>query len=178
MNRPFSPLRRAALACVSCVLAAMLFRGQIAAALVVRGDELLFRGDLSGAAQRYRRALIVDAGSATATDRYVFVQMRMRTAASIADGVNVATKYLRHTADAPILADRALCYLIQRDYAGAQRDFEEATALTRDPAYAVFAGWAAHRRHRVREARALWRFALHLRRGYVPAEVALAGWRR
>jgi tetratricopeptide (TPR) repeat protein len=159
-------------------LAGWLFAPQIADGLVVRGDDFMYRNAPKEAMRRYERALLIDNRNAAAADRIAFVGMQMRTPQSLRRAVNVATAYLANRPnDAVILADRALCYLIERRYAPALTDFQRAGTLQRDPRYFVFAGWAASHEHDRRHARALWRMALAIDPHDIPARSALDRWR-
>lgn len=174
MNRPFSRLRRFAIAAVALVLAFVLFRSQVAQALIVRGDEFLYRGNTPAALERYQRALALMPESQTAADRYAFLSLQQNTPSSLRRAITIAGRYLRrHPGDAVLLTDRALCYLHQKRYALAQNDFERAARSSRSPESFVFAGWAAEHAGRAKSARTLWRLALSVRHGYRPALIAL-----
>lgn len=175
MSEPFSRGRRFAIAFVALALCAMLFRNQIAQALVLRGDDYLYRGDTVSALERYRRALHIAPASQVAADRFVFVSLQHNTHASIRAAVQVATRYLSVRPHDPVLfTDRALCYLHEKRYAQAERDFERAARASENPDAYVFAGWAAEHMGREKAARVLWKKALSVRRNYRPALVALA----
>jgi tetratricopeptide (TPR) repeat protein len=157
------------------LVSAVLFRPQVADALIVRGDDYLYRGDTGAALERYRRALAVWPLSETAADRYVFLEMQRNTADSLRSGVRVATRYLANrSSSSVILFDRALCYLHAKQYALAQRDFVRAANASRGAEALVFAGWAAHHRGDRMAARLLWTRALRMQPHYRPALVALA----
>ncbi len=174
MNREFSRGRRLGIAIVSLCVAALMFRREIAEALVVRGDEYLYRGSVLQALERYRRALSIFPGAQVAADRYVFVSMQSRSPHALEHAIAVATRYLDvNQNDALLLADRALCYLHARRYALAQADFERSARVTNSSENYVFAGWAAERQGRHAAAVALWRAALRMRPHYVPALIAL-----
>lgn len=175
MTTPFSRVRRFAVAFVALALCAIIFRAQLAQALVVRGDDYLYRGDSAAALERYRRALNLAPASQAAADRFVFVSLQHNTAISLRAAVNVATQYLSARPDDPaLLADRALCYLHERRYARAESDFERAARASDAPDAYVFAGWAAKHMGHGRDARVLWEKALSVRRNYRPALTALA----
>lgn len=171
----FSRARRLCTAAISLLGAALLFRPQIAQGLILRGDDYLYRGDDSAALSRYTRALLLDPDNGDAADRAVFVQMERHTRASLTRGIDIATQYLRRRRDDPaVLADRALCRLIERDYAGARADFEDAALVARDARYFTFAGWAAFHMGDRSGARRLWREAVSADRAFTPAKLALA----
>lgn len=174
MKTPLTPVRRFAAAAFALVAAAALFRAQIADALVVRGDDLLYQNRRDAALVHYARALALDPQSATAADRYVFVQMERHTKSAVADALSAANRYLSgHPSDAQILADRAMCYLRTGRYKAARADFERAGAVAKQPRFYVFAGWAAKRGHDAAGARRLWQAALTLESRYGPALTAL-----
>lgn len=154
--------------------AAALFRTQVADALVIRGDDYLYRGDRAQALVRYGRALAIAPDSEIAADRYVFLSLQRQAPASLAGAVTVASRYLgRHPHDAPLLNDRALCYLHMHRYESAERDFRSAARASHLPEEYVFAGWAAEHAGSRRDAAALWREALRIRPRYQPAALAL-----
>jgi len=168
-------LGRVFLAVVSLAVAFLLFRGQIADALIVRGDDLLIRNAYGAAEQRYARALWLSPDSAAAVDRLSFVALQLRTTKSLRAETALASNYLRsHPFDETILADRALCYLKLGDYRSAYRDFARVAILSHDPQQYAFAGWAARRSGNVKQAVAEWTRALEIHRGYKPAADALS----
>jgi tetratricopeptide (TPR) repeat protein len=168
-------VRRLSVAAFALTLAAGLFRAQLAEALVVRGDDFLIQNRYGSASERYARALWFDSGSQSAADRYIFVALERRTPRELRMAIEIADVYLsKQPSDPVILFDRALCYLILRQYRFALLDFERTAGITRDPQIFVFAGWAARRAGRRNEAIGLWRAALRFRPGYLPARAALA----
>lgn len=159
---------------MALLCAGVLFRSQVADALVIRGDDYLYRGGRVQALVRYNRALLVDPDSEVAADRYVFLSLQRQTSASLAAALAVASRYLhRHPHDAPLLRDRALCYLHLRKYEAAERDFADAARASGAPDAYVFAGWAAQHAGRQRDASVLWHQALRIRPQYRPAALAL-----
>ncbi|HKU66889.1 MAG TPA: hypothetical protein VJP85_03840 [Candidatus Baltobacteraceae bacterium] len=173
MSAEFSRLRRFAAALLALAIAGVTFRPQLAQALVVRGDDYLYRGDTNAALERYRRALALSPSLEAAADRYVFVSMQQHTARALHDGIAEASRYLLHRpGDATLLSDRALCYLREKRYERAQRDFERSAGTLGAQAY-VFAGWAAHHAGRFAAAQRLWRRALSAQPHYRPAVIAL-----
>jgi tetratricopeptide (TPR) repeat protein len=174
VKTPFSRVRRVILALAALFLSALAFRSQISQAVVVRGDDMLYRNRLDAARDRYRRALAIDPSSETAVDRYVFASMERRTPNALAQAISIASTFLKsHPKDGPLLADRALCYLLQHRYRQALNDFRDAAARMRDPRYYVFAGWCARRLGERSDARSLWEAALMIRSGFRPALAAL-----
>ena len=175
MNGEFSRARRFGVAILALLCAGIAFRAQIAQALVIRGDDYLYRGDRGAAVERYRRALLVAPSDETAADRYVFVTMQEQTPSAFARAVAVASRYLRtHGHSAAVYADRALCFLHMRRYRRAERDFARAARLARDANDYVFAGWAADRGGSPVRAAAYWHEALVIAPGYAPAKLALS----
>lgn len=167
-------LRRFALCSIGLLLAAAVFRTQISSALVVRGDDFVYRSDLQRARAFYARALWFDPDDGEAADRFAFFGMQRKDAASLESCVDAATAYLRrHPGDARLRVDRALCYAWQRRYDRAERDFERAAQAMRDSRYFVFAGWAARRLGERERARSLWRSALAVDPHSLPARRAL-----
>lgn len=179
MTPEFSRGRRFAVAAVALICAVAVFRSQVADALVIRGDDYLYRGDRTQALVRYNRALAVAPDSEVAADRYVFLSLQRQTRASLGAALGVANRYLyRNPHDAPLLNDRALCYLHMREYGPAERDFERAARAAGSPEEYVFAGWAAEHAGRKRDAVALWHEALRIRPRYRSAVLALREPRR
>lgn len=170
-----SAIGRILLAALSLTVCLLLFRTQIADALVVRGDDMLVQNAYDGAAQRYTRALRFDPGSVVAIDRLAFVALQKKSPEVFRSVVNRASEYLKaHPAEPTVLFDRALCYLKQKNYRSAYVDFSRAAQLTQDPEQYTFAGWAARRAGRLDRAVASWRQALRIRRAFRPATQALA----
>lgn len=152
----------------------MLLRAQLSAALVVRGDDLLYRSEEARALSFYRRALVLDPDNAAAADRYVFLEMLRRRRIGLRAGVRVASAFIdRHRQNAVLLMDRALCERLLSQNRAAEEDFLRAGHLKRDSRALVFAGYEALRLGRRAQARAFWREALAFRRNYPPALRAL-----
>jgi tetratricopeptide (TPR) repeat protein len=166
---------RAFLAALGLAVSALLFRTQIADALIVRGDDMLIQNAYDAAGNRYLRALWLDRGSVVAIDRLVFVALQERTPGALRSAATLASGYLgTHRPEQTVLFDRALCYLKLRRYAWAYADFLRAARLSGDPQQYTFAGWAARRAGDAKLAAASWSYALHIRPGYRPAAVALS----
>jgi tetratricopeptide (TPR) repeat protein len=175
MTQQFSRARRFVLSAIALLCAAVLFRSEIAEALIIRGDDYLYRGDRASALQHYQRALSAAPWSETAADRYVFVSMERQSIASRRAALSIADRYLRaYPHDAVLLADRGLWYLHAHRYADAQRDFAAAAVAARSVSDYVFAGFAAEHARNRRAARLLWLAALREQPGYKPALIALA----
>ncbi len=175
MTEPFSRKRRFGVAFLAIALGALLFRSQVAQALVVRGDEFAYRGERAQALDRYTRALHIDPNLSAAADRFVFLSMQVRDTSSLRAALDLANSYLaRNPSDATVLSDRAMCYLVEQRYRSAQRDFERAARLQRSAQDYVFAGWAAEHARDSLRARMLWRRALQIDSRYKPAAMAMA----
>ena len=174
MRRPFSRWRRFLLALIALVASAIAFRGQIAEALVVRGDDFVYQGRSSEALARYARALTIDSDSSSAADRYVFTLMQLHTRSALIRGVLVATRYLlKHPNDGTLLEDRAICDLLLHRYAAARGDFTRSAQISSDAREYVFAGWSALHDGQLQAARNLWKRALQLDPSFRGASLAL-----
>lgn len=174
MTASLTRVRRTIVAATALLLGTFLFRSQVASALVVRGDDFLYRNDTSAALARYERALALNGGDPAAVDRIAFLGIEQRTRFSLRRATAVTSVYLgSHPNDAIILADRGLCYLIGREYVRAQSDFQRAAEILRDPRYFTFAGWAAYHAHDPQRARRLWIHAMAIDRSFLPARIAL-----
>ena len=172
--REISPIRRGAIALVSLTIAALLFRANIATAMVTRGDDLARAGNADRAIAFYRRALALDAGSPVAGDRLAFALV-MRGASGDEPAAYRITDALLRTGphDPSLLADRAFAAQRLRRWRDAERSFAEASRIARDPRYAHLAARMALRAHDPRAARRHLRDALALDPGYAPARAAL-----
>jgi tetratricopeptide (TPR) repeat protein len=174
-RRSISLARRFTIALVSVVLCAVLFRGQVATALVSRGDEFLLRGRVERALRYYDRAMTIDARSAVAADRIAFAGILLRTPAALAAAIRATSLGLAvHPMNADLLVDRALCSQLEQRHADAYRDFLRAAALKRDPRLYHFAAWNAFRAGDIASARRAWRDALDADGSFFPARAALA----
>jgi tetratricopeptide (TPR) repeat protein len=175
MNAPIAPLRRFAVAAVSLVCAAVMFRGDVASALVTRGDDVLRAGDVDGAVRAYTRATRLDGASAVAADRLAFFLLVRRSAGDAARAYAVADAALAAVPNEPaLLADRAFAAQRLGRWRVAERDFSAAARVARDPRYAHFASRMALRVHDRPAAREHLRTALALDAGYAPARALLA----
>jgi tetratricopeptide (TPR) repeat protein len=169
-----APLRRTALALLGIAAAACILRPQISDALVVRGDEFLYRADPRRALDYYRRALAVDADDGAAADRFAFVAAMIRDPRADAEALRETSVYLqRHPDDAVVRMDRAMAYRAAGISGAALADFSLVGALTGDPRAFTFAGYAAVRRGDARLARRMWHAALALQPRFVAAKHAL-----
>ncbi len=163
-------LRRFAIASMAILAAGLLMRAQLSSALVVRGDEYLYRARPAEAARFYRRALFFDASDAAAIDRIDVLAILAHNAGQLRSAVWVSSAYLAaHPGDATIRADRALVYrLLGRDDR-AQADFGIAGAQRGDPLDLSFAASLARAHGNLARARTYWRAALKSDPRYAPA---------
>lgn len=133
-------VRRFATAAAALAISGALFRPQLSDALVVRGDELLFKNSRAQALARYARALAIDPDNGIAADRFAFVSLQSHTPEALAGAARTAQTYLRrHPRDAELLGDLALCMLAERNVAEARRDFERAAQSRPHSTYARYA---------------------------------------
>jgi tetratricopeptide (TPR) repeat protein len=178
------PLRRLMVASLSLVLAGVLFHGNVASALVTRGDDVLRAGDVEGAVRYYARAARLDAGSLVAADRLAFFLLMRRRAGDAARAYAIADAVLRArpaasgasdpSSTSALLADRALAALRLGNVRTAERDFATAAATAGDPRYAFLAAHAAMRRGDRAAAREQLRAALRFDASYSPARSLIA----
>ena len=167
--------RRAAIALVSLTLGRFLFAGQVADALVTRGDDAARGADPSAAVRYYRRALAFDAHSGSAADRLAFALDLRRTPGDARAAVDVASAaLLGRPHDPALLADRAWAEETLRRWSSAEHDFARAATAGRDPRYAHLAARIALAHGRRRDAAALFHQALGYDRHFEPARAALA----
>jgi len=138
--------RRFLLAAIALGAAFVLFHGQLAAALVTRGDDALRGGDTDAAIRLYRRAMALDPASTVAADRLAFHLALRHDRAQAQLAVAVATRALSaHVAEPALYVDRAFAELQLRAWRHAERDFDRAGLLAHDARYEHFAGRMALR---------------------------------
>lgn len=107
---------------------------------MLRGDDLLARGDATGALAKYRRALAFDPSNGGALDRVLFAALERRSPGTLGDVLHRANAYLsHHPADAAVLQDRALCELMLGKRALAAGDLERAARISHDMQTSAFA---------------------------------------
>ena len=168
------PGRRFSIALCAVAISALCFRPQVANALVTRGDEFLARGDAQSARTYYQRAMLLDANSAAAVDRFVFAAVMAHVDNLLPVAVAAASAFLsRHSADATVLEDRALCLQRARRFSAAAADFAAAARISGSARDSTFAGWAELRAGNRARARQRFEEALSQRRDYAPAKAAL-----
>jgi tetratricopeptide (TPR) repeat protein len=166
--------RRLLLAGVGIAITAFLTRAQIADAVVLRGDECLYRSQPESGLRYYRRALWIDAGNGVAVDRFLFVAMTLRNVTALREGVQLASKYLlENSGDDVVLLDRAMAYRALGRPAAALADFSLIGARRGDGRALTFAGYEARALGHYALARSLWRQALRLDPRIVAARHAL-----
>lgn len=140
-------MREVLLVLFSVSVCALLFRSQLSTALVLRGDDLLARGDAPGALEKYERALRFDASNGAALDRVLFAALQDRRTETLRRVLGRADAYLaRHPQDTAVLQDRALCELLLRRRATAADDLLRVARLTGDAQMSVFAAIAKGKR--------------------------------
>ena len=144
--RPLTPPRRVVVAAVSLCCCALLFRGNVATALVSRGDALLTSGDLSGAVRIYGRALRIAGNDADAADRLAFAFLlrrgpgdALRSYAAASTGLEAAPQ------DGRLWVDRGFASQRLSRWRDAEAAFLNAAAMTRDARYARLAARMASR---------------------------------
>jgi len=161
MTTDIPMLRRLMLALTGVAVGAYLLRAQVADALVVRGDECLYRRELAAALRYYQRAATIDVNDATAVDRLAFVALLARDRESLQRAIEVATRYLRsHPGDDAVRMDRAMAERATQRRAEALRDFAVVGLRATDGRALTFAGYEALALGWRAEAVAFWRRAL------------------
>lgn len=171
---PLSHARRLGVATVALATAFALFHGQLAAAVVTRGDDALRAGDVAGALRFYDRATQLDPASAVAADRLAFHLALARDRNGSQRAVTVASRALAAGAlDPALYADRAFAELALRRWRDAERDFARAGTLARDARYDHFAARMALRSADRGAARRYARRALADAPNFAPARALL-----
>lgn len=169
-----SRARRCGLAGAALTIAFVLLHGQLAAAVVTRGDDALRAGDSATALRLYARAMQLDATSPVAADRLAFYLALSHQRAGARQAVAVATRVLAAGTNEPALyADRAFAELQLHAWRNAERDFARAGGLAHDARYEHFAArMALHAADRA-AARRYARLALADDPSFAPARALL-----
>lgn len=167
-------VRRITLALTGIVMSGYLLRPQISQALVIRGDERLYRGSAADALIYYRRAIAADPLDGSAVDRFAFGAVSLRKPALVRDAIELSSQYLRRRPDDDVVRmDRAMAFRLLRDWRHAADDFARAGERERDATALTLAGYAAKALHEEKRATALWRQALVFDRSFRAARRAL-----
>ncbi len=167
--------RRLALSVFALMISALLLRGQLSSAIVLRGDQEAYVGHDARANALYLRALYVDPHNAVAVDRFAFGSLSGHRPAFMRRGIVVASQYLSRTPrDTTVLMDRALLEEALDRFADAERDFSRVASLRGSAQAYTFAGFAALRAGDRRGAVAYWHGAAKIDASYAPARMALA----
>ncbi len=168
--------RRIALALAGIVVSGFVLRPQISQALVIRGDERLYRGSASDALVYYRRAIAVDSLDASAVDRFAFAAVSLREPVLVRDAIELSSKYLRRRPDDDIVRmDRAMAFRSVGDWPQAADDFARVGERERNATALTFAGYAAAALHDDKRAIELWDKALAVDGSFLAARRALRG---
>ena len=171
---PLTRSRRLGVAAVALGAAFVLFHGQLAAAVVTRGDDALRAGDVAAALRYYERATQLDPASAVAADRLAFHLALRHDRTGARQAIAVATRTLVAAGDdSALLADRAFAELALRRWHDAEGDFARAGALAHDARFHHFAGRMALRSGDRGGARRYAMLALADDPGFAPAHALL-----
>jgi tetratricopeptide (TPR) repeat protein len=167
-------VRRFALAITAIVASGYLLRPQISEALVVRGDERLYRGNTYDALDYYRRAIAADPNDGSAVDRFLFGAVSLRDGTVVREGLALSSEYLRRRSnDDAVRMDRAMAFRLLGQWRPAADDFERVGERERDATAFTFAGYSALAAHDRSRAIAMWRRALAIDSRFVAARHAL-----
>jgi tetratricopeptide (TPR) repeat protein len=138
--------RRFLLAALALGTAFVLFHGQLAGAVVTRGDDAMRGGDNGAAIRLYQRAVELDPASPVAADRLAFHLALQHDRAYARSAVAIATRALSaHAGEPALFVDRAFAELELHAWRNAERDFHRAGILAHDARYEHFAGRMALR---------------------------------
>ena len=168
--------RRIALALIAIILSGYALRPQISQALIVRGDERLYRGNASQALGYYRRAIEIEPYEGSAVDRFAFAAASLRDRRAAREAIELASAYLhRRPTDDVVRMDRAMAFRLLRDWPHAMEDFQRVGERERDATAMTFAGYAAEAERDRSHALGLWRRALVFDGTFRAARNALRG---
>jgi tetratricopeptide (TPR) repeat protein len=166
--------RRLFVAASALAAAFVLFHGQLAAAIVTRGDDALRSGDVMTAIRFYDRASQLDPASVIAADRLAFELALRHDRSGAAQAVAVATHTLATRGpDAALFADRAFAEVQLKQWRDAEGDFARAGWLAHDARYEHFAGRMALHVADRDAARRYARLAIAYDPGFMPARSLL-----
>jgi Tfp pilus assembly protein PilF len=166
--------RRLAVAGCSLALAFVLFRSQLATAIVTRADDALRGGDVVTAIRLYERAAQVDPRSSVAADRLAFYLALRHDRISAQRAIAVATRAISAGAtDSALFADRAFAGVELGAWRSAEHDFARAGMLARDARYEHFAGRMALHAGDRRGAAHYAQLALNYEPSFAPARALL-----
>ena len=165
--------RRLLCATVAIGVSALLFRGQLADALVTRGDDAFRTGDMPAALRAYGRAIALDPRSSVAADRLAFFLALRHERSSAERAIFIATIALRKHDDSPLFADRGFAEMQLGRWSAAEADFGRAGALGRDARYDHLAGRMAMRRGDRSRARSYAARAVFADATFAPARAFL-----
>jgi len=174
MTNMANKYRRLALAAIGIAASALLLRPQLSEALVTRGDDFAYRGNLYRSAEMYHRALWWDPDNEVAADRIAFNALLVHRHDVASNAIATTTVFLsRHGTSSTILMDRALLLQIAHRYREAERDFAVVGREMRDPRALTFAGFAAYHAGAIDRARQHWRDAMAIDPAFVLARRAM-----
>jgi len=166
--------RRVVLALSGVIVSGFLLRTQVSQALVIRGDERLYRGSAVEALTYYRRAIAADPLDGSAVDRFAFGAISLRERRLVREAIVVTSEYLRRRpSDDEVRMDRAMALRLLGDWTRAADDFERVGVRRRDATALTFAGYAALALHQRSRAIACWRRALSVDGNFLAARHAL-----
>jgi tetratricopeptide (TPR) repeat protein len=169
-----APLRRLAVTAAGLAIAAFLLRPQLAAALVMRGDECLSRSAPADALRYYHRALAIDGDDGLALDRWLFTLTMLRRRSSLRVAAQAAVPYLhRHPDDSVVRWDLAVALRALGFDREAMTQFAEVAVRQRDARAWVFAALAARNAREFRAARRMLSTALALNPDFAVARRTL-----
>ena len=166
--------RRLLVCAISLAASCALFHGQLAAAVVTRGDDALRAGDLEAATRLYERAIRLDPASGIAADRLAFNLSMRHDREHAMRAVAIVTDVLRRgNLDAALLADRAFAELQLHEWRLAEHDFARAGSIAHDARYEHFAArMALHAEDRRAAIAYAWR-ALAVDPAFTPARALI-----